>query len=179
MADEEDAPEGGEENELDGSEQQPGGKKKLFVFGGIGLVLIAIGIFAVPMIMNMISPPEEEGDEGEAVAEVTDGPPIYQSLHPPLVVNFKDEAGDSHYMQITLEVMSREQTTINSVRDNTAAIRNALILHYSSSIYEEVNTRDGKEKMLADGLTEIQRVMLDTTGDTGIEAVYFTALVIQ
>lgn len=169
-----------EESETEDVEEQPaGGKKKLIIFGGIGLVLIVVGIFAVPAIMNMISPPEEEPGEDGAVAKVTAKPPIYQSLHPPLVVNFKDTVGDSHYMQITMEVMSREQTVINSVRDNIAAIRNALILHYSGAIYEEVNTRDGKEKMLSDGLAEIQRVMAETTGETGVEAVYFTALVIQ
>lgn len=169
-----------EESETEGVEEAPaGGKKKLIIFGGIGLVLIVVGIFAVPAVMNMISPPEEEPGEDGAVAEAPAKPPIYQSLHPPLVVNFKDTVGDSHYMQITMEVMSREQTVINSVRENTAAIRNALILHYSGAIYEEVTTRDGKEKMLSDGLAEIQRVMEETTGETGVEAVYFTALVIQ
>lgn len=169
-----------EENETESTEEpQGGGNKKMFVLVGIAVMLIVVGVFAVPLIMNMISPPEEEDGEAAAVAEVAVGPPIYQSLHPPLVVNFKDEAGDSHFMQITMEVMSREQTVINSIRDNVAAIRNALILHYSSSVYEEVNTRDGKEKMLADGLAEIQRVMLEMTGDTNIEAVYFTSLVIQ
>ena len=100
-------------------------------------------------------------------------------MHPPLVVNFKDAVGDSHYMQITMEVMSRDQGVVNSVRDNLAVIRNALILLYSGSIYEEVTTREGKEQMLEDGLAEIERVMVETTGEGGVEALYFTALVIQ
>ena len=98
-------------------------------------------------------------------------------------MNFNDDAGDAHFMQITMEVMSRDQTVINLVRENTAVIRNALILLYSGSIYEEIQDREGKEQMLADGLAEIRRVMTETTGEeemeTSIEAVYFTALVIQ
>lgn len=160
-------------------EAKGGGMKKMIIFGVAGLVLVAAGIFAGPAVMNMISPPEEVEGDGEAVAEVTSSPPIYQSLHPPLVVNFKDETGDSHFMQITMEVMSREQTVVNSLRENVAVIRNALILLYSSSVYEEVNTREGKEKMLKDGLAEIERVMVETTGEGGVEALYFTALVIQ
>ena len=156
-------------------EAASGGKKKLIIFGVIGVVLIVAGVLVGQMFLK---PPPEEAEE-ETVAEVTEGPPIYQTLHPPLVVNFKDEAGDSHYMQITMEVMSREQTVINAVRENLAAIRNALILHYSTSVYEEVTTREGKEKMLEEGLAEIERVMLDTTGAGGVEALYFTALVIQ
>ena len=166
-----------EEKPADGAgEAAGGGKMKMIIFAVIGLVLVAIGIFAGPAVMNMISPPEPET---EAAAEPSGGPPIYQTLHPPLVVNFKDDAGDSHYMQITMEVMSRDQGVVNSVRDNLAVIRNALILLYSSSVYEEVTTREGKEQMLEDGLTEIERVMIETTGEGGVEALYFTALVIQ
>jgi flagellar FliL protein len=82
-------------------------------------------------------------------------------------------------MQITMEVMARDQNVVNLVREHAAVIRNSLILLYSSAVYEEVTTREGKEKMLADGLREIQRVMADTAGVHGIEAVYFTSLVIQ
>ena len=60
-----------------------------------------------------------------------------------------------------------------------AVVRNSLILLYSSAVYEEVTTRDGKEKMLTDGLAEIQRVMDETAGVSEIEAIYFTSLVIQ
>ena len=171
MADEENAEEIAEE-------VTGGGMKKMIMFGGIGVVLILIGIFAGPAVMNMISPPEEAADE-DTTAVVAAGPPIYQSLHPPLVVNFKDGEGDSHFMQITMEIMARDQGVINLVRENIAVIRNALILLYSSAIYEEVTTRAGKEKMLEDGLAEIERVMVDTTGEGGVEALYFTALVIQ
>ncbi len=156
-----------------------GGKGKLIAFGGGGLLLLAIGIFAGPAVMNMIAPSETAESGEQSAAEVPGSPPIYQSLHPPLVVNFKDEAGDSHFMQITMEVMSREQSVINAVRENVAAIRNALILLYSNAIYETVATRDGKQAMLDDGLAEIERVLVETTGAGGVEALYFTALVIQ
>ena len=75
--------------------------------------------------------------------------------------------------------MSRDQNVINTVRDNIPMIRNALILLYSGSVYEEVTTREGKQEMLADGLAEIRSVMAETTDEELIEAVYFTSLVIQ
>lgn len=156
-----------------------GGMKKMIIFGVAGLVLLVSGIFAGPAVMNMISPPEETEGEEEVVAEVSSSPPIYQTLHPPLVVNFKDENGDAHFMQITMEAMSRDQLVVNALRDNVAVIRNALILLYSGAVYEEVTTRAGKEKMLTDGLSEVERVMKETTGKGGVEALYFTGLVIQ
>ena len=170
-----------EENATEGTEEASGGKGKMMMFGGIAVVMLVIGIFAGPAVMNMISPPEPEEGADAADAVPAKGPAIYQSLHPPLVVNFKDSSGDSHFMQITMEVMSRDQEVVNSVRDHTPAVRNALILLFSGAIYEEVTTREGKEQMLADGLAEIRRVMNEMTGEEmeAIEAAYFTALVIQ
>jgi flagellar FliL protein len=159
--------------------QSGGGLGKMLAFGGVGIVLLAIGIFLGPVVTNMISPPPPPEAETEEVTEPSIGPAFYTSLHPPLVVNFDDSFGDSHVMQLTLEVMAPSQTIVNAVREHTPVIRNNLILLYSSAVYEEVATREGKEKMLADGLAEIQKVMTEKIGEPGVEAVYFTGLVIQ
>ena len=168
-----------EASEQEVEEAQGGGMMKKLMLGVAGLVLLGAGVFAGMTFLG-----DEEAAETEVAEESEDkapDPAIYQSLHPPLVVNFKDAVGDSHFMQITMEVMAREQGIINAVREHTPAIRNALILHYSGAIYEEVTTREGKEQMLADGLAEIRKVVGEQTGEDGedIEAVYFTALVIQ
>ncbi len=157
----------------------PAGRSKLWLFAGIGVVtLAALGVGAW---LFLASPGTSEAEaEGAPVAEKPPSkPPIYQSLHPALVVNFKDETGDAHYMQITMEVMSRDQSVINAVREHTPAIRNALILLYSGAIFEDVETRAGKEKMLADGRAEIERIVAEASGERGVEALYFTSLVIQ
>ena len=169
-----------EENTVEGAEApvEASGRKKQIALAGGAVLLLAVGIVAGPMVMNMLSPPAD--DEAAAkVAAPSSGPALYTSLHPPLVVNFNDSQGDAHFMQITMEVMSRDQHVINLVREHVAVIRNALILLYSSAVFDEVATREGKEKMLADGLAEIQQVMADTAGVQGVEAVYFTSLVIQ
>ena len=169
------------ENEEEETEApaEGGGLTRKLIFAGAGLVLVAIGIVVGPMLLSG----EDEGAGGEETAEAEEpakGPPIYQSLHPPMVVNFRSEAGDSHFMQVTMEVMSRDQSAINALREHTPVIRNSLILLYGNAVYEEIQTREGKERMLADGLAEIRRVMDEQTGDgDAVEALYFTALVIQ
>ena len=159
---------------------ESGGMMGKLVFAGIGVVLLVIGIVVGPMVMNMINPPETEAAaEGEEAAPKGDGPAFYTSLHPPMVINFKDSLGEPHFMQVTLEVMAGDQVTINAVREHTPVIRNALILLYSNVVYEEVTTREGKEKMLAEGLVEVQNILTQKTGEPGVKALYFTGLVIQ
>jgi flagellar protein FliL len=157
-----------------GAATNEGGMKRAVIAGGAALILIILGILAGPMVRNVVSGPP-------AAAEVvnTAKAALYTSLHPPLVVNFKDGLGESHYMQVTMEVMARDQKVIDAVKNHTPVIRNALILLYGNVDYDAVTTREGKEKMLADGLKEIQDVMTEQTGDTGVEAVYFTNLIIQ
>lgn len=159
------------------AEPKSGGMMKKLGLAGGALLLVGAGVFAGVTFFGTNAQPENE--EVIDVAEPADGPALYTSLHPPLVINFKDLAGEPHYMQITMEVMARDQDVINAVRDNAPVIRNALILLYSGAIYDEVSTRDGKKKMLADGLAEIREVMTELTGEAGVEAVYFTSLVIQ
>ena len=168
-----------EENEVQPAEEKSGGglMQKL-IFAGAGIALLAAGVLGGPIIKNMISPPAEEGEAAEAETP-SDKPEIYQSLHPPLVVNFRDSAGESHFMQITMEVMSRDQGVINAVREHTPAIRNELILMLGNTDYDEIVTREGKERMLDDALSEIQGIMQDRIGETGVERVYFTSLIIQ
>lgn len=163
-----------EEKDPNAPPEASGGKKKIIMIV-VGLLLLVGGGFAGMMFFGA----EEVPEELETAEVDKKDPPIYTSLHPPLVVNFKDEVGDPHYMQITMEVMARDQGVANAVREHTAVIRNALILLYSGAKYEEVTTRDGKEAMLTDGLSEIQDVMTAEIGEPGVEALYFTALVIQ
>ena len=171
MAEETEQPEAAEET-------SPGSSKmKKIVLIVVALLVIGGGGFAGKMFFGGDEPAEDE----ELVEDFSpvNAPAIYISLHPPLIVNIKDALGDAHFMQMTMEAMSREQNSANAVREHAAVIRNALILLFSSAVYEDVATVAGKKKLLADGLAEIQSVMKAQTGEPSVEALYFTALVIQ
>jgi flagellar FliL protein len=150
------------------------------------VALMAVGIFAGPMVMNIVAgDSDEQADEAEAApvqvarAELPDGPALYQSLLPPLVINIKDASGSPHFMQLSMEAMARDQSVVNAIREHTPVIRNNLILLYGSATYESVTTREGKEKLLAEGLSEIQSILEPHVDGGEVEALYFTALVVQ
>lgn len=151
------------------------GKIMLIALGGIALV--AAGGFAGSLFGNNDAP--AAAGEATAAAPSRDKPALYASLQPPLVVNFRDSSGESHYMQVTLEVMAREQKVIDAVKQHAAVVRNSLILLFSGTVdYAALNTREHKEQLLADALGEVRKVMGER-GVDGIEAVYFTSLIIQ
>lgn len=105
-------------------------------------------------------------------------PALYLPLDPPFVVNFQDQT-QARFLQVTVEVMARDQEVIDAVKTHSPAIRNNLLLLFSSQTYTDASTREGKEKMRADSLAEIQKIIKEQAGKAGVEAVYFTSFVMQ
>lgn len=105
-------------------------------------------------------------------------PPIYQPLDPPFIVNFEDQ-GAIRYLQIGMAAMSRDKLVIDAVNNNMPQIRNNLLLLFGDQKLETLQTNDGKEKLRSQALEQIQAVLNKEIGYPGIEAVYFTAFVMQ
>lgn len=122
----------------------------------------------------------EEGDDAEATGDEEEvvAAAIYVPLEPPFVVNFAD-AGDARFLQITVEVMTRDPLVQGYVTTHMPAIRNNLVLLYSSQTSESVSTLEGKETLREETLSAIQEILETETGDPGIESVYFTSFVMQ
>jgi flagellar FliL protein len=104
-------------------------------------------------------------------------PAIYFAIDPPLVVNF-EEGSAVRFLQITMEVMARDQKAIDSVQKNVPLIRNNLLLLMSNRNYEELMSREGKEKLRQEALTEIRSVQ-KKEGGPPIEDLLFTSFVVQ
>jgi flagellar FliL protein len=105
--------------------------------------------------------------------------PIYYKFDPAFVVNFGGE-GSARYFQVTVEAMSRNQAALDVLKNNEPAVRNDLVLLYSSQDSATLLSTDGKEKLRAATLAAMRKV-LDEEGADGklIEQVYFTSFVIQ
>lgn len=126
-----------------------------------------------------------EGTDGEAAkpgdklaAAVPKGPMNYLPMEPAFVVNFGGDA-DVRFMQINIQVGSRDPAALERVKAHTPAIRNGLVMLYSSQDPMVLNTRAGKEELLKQTREEINRVLREQTGTDSIEQVYFTSFVMQ
>jgi flagellar FliL protein len=115
-----------------------------------------------------------------AVAHVEDfsgKPAIYYAIDPPLIVNFEEGAA-VRFLQITMEVMARDQKAIDVVQKNVPLIRNNLLLIMSNRNYQTMMTREGKEKLRQEALAEVRAVQ-KKEGGPDIEDLLFTSFVVQ
>ena len=155
-----------------------GGKGKLIAIAVGAIVLLAAGILAGPAVQRMMASDEAADTEADsAVPKGADA--IYQGIHPPLLINFIDERGKGRFLQISLELLTRDEAVVEAIKAHTPVIRNNLILLYGDIDYADVASREGKARMLEMALDEINAVLEDQTGTGGVEAVYFTNLMVQ
>jgi flagellar FliL protein len=123
-----------------------------------------------------------KSDPKKAQAEVKKEehlPPIYVALDPPFVVNFEAEQL-VRFLQVTVQVMTRDPETAEQVKMNDPVVRNDLLLLLGNQNYQTISSREGKEKLRLQALDAVRKVV-KTAGGKGekVEAVYFTSFVMQ
>jgi len=130
---------------------------------------------------------KEEGQEGQKEKPKTKAeakhavklPAQFVSLDPPFVVNF--EAGTTaRFLQIAVQLMTREPEMVEFLEHNGPIIRNDLLLLFGNKTVEQVSTQEGKEALRTAALEAVRKI-INSEGGKGeaLEAVYFTSFVMQ
>ncbi len=125
------------------------------------------------------------GESGESVATGTApaAPPVpqYLTLDPPFVVNFMHR-GTLRYLQMSLDLMFYEAAVAEKLQQQMPAIRNDLILLFSSQEFENLSTLEGKELLRSNIIDTVNKAVGDDPAVTGpgtVAAVYITNFVMQ
>ncbi len=163
--------------------------------GLVQTLLIAVGLFVLMILSQLlfetmackvipgalpncaqVTVAEEDVEEVEEEEELA--PPIYLPLEPPLVATFEDRSA-VRFLQLTLEVMARDQDSIEAVQMHMPVIRNNLLMLMGGRTLTDLTSREGKEALRAEALEEVQRILEANTGESGVEELYFTSFVVQ
>lgn len=134
--------------------------------------------FVTKMNEEKMAAAASEGD----VAAVPEKPPEYYSLDPKFIVSFNDETA-SRFMQFAVEVMTRDDDVIDALKEHMPVIRSSLLMLFGAQSYNEMLTREGKEKLLEEVTLDINTTLQKISGSeelkSSIEGAYFTSFVIQ
>ena len=120
---------------------------------------------------------QEANKEGKA--EKLKGPAIYVEFDPPFVVNF-EARGMTRFLQVSVQVMTRDPATAEMVKSHDPVIRNDMLMLFSNQTYETISTREGKEKLRTEALDVVSKVVANEGGKGKyVEQLYFTSFVMQ
>lgn len=161
-----------------------GNNKMMFIMLGAMFFLLVAGMGGMFFMLKGKSDTKEtsaaSAEHGDKKEEPKNkGAALYVSFEPPFVVNF---AADSpvRFLQVSLQVMTREAAMEHMLKENDPAVRNAILTLLSTQKYEELATPDGKETLRAKALEAVRGVVKEEGGDgEKVEAVYFTSFVMQ
>jgi flagellar FliL protein len=161
---------------------QPGEKKsmkKILLIAGAVLVLAGGGAAAYFLLpMGDAQDTAEAGADGAAPEDAQieeEREALYLPLDPAFVITF-DRPDGLRYLQVNLQVMSYDAEALEKVTANVPAVRNKLIMLFSSQDFEQLGTADGKEALRQASLQAIHEA---TPGKKKIDEVFFTGFVMQ
>ena len=146
-------------------------KGKLFLLLGVALVVLAGGGAGAWWWTSQKAP--------KPAAVAAPLPPQYLALDPPFVVNFEAEQM-VRFLQVTVQLMSRDPHTIELLKSNDPVVRDQLLMLFGNQKYEVLSTREGKESLRKQALESVRSVIASAGGHPDrVEAVYFTSFVMQ
>ena len=153
--------------------------------GKLGLILIAAAVLVLGgggaaayfLLGGHKDPKAVAAAKAKEAAEKT--PALYVALDPPFVVNFEAEQL-VRFLQVTVQVMSRDPATIELIKTNDPVVRNDLLLLLGNQSYQTISSREGKEKLRLLALDAVRKVVTNAGGKADkVEAIYFTSFVMQ
>jgi flagellar FliL protein len=112
-------------------------------------------------------------------AVVVKAPAMYVKFDPPFVVNFEAK-GMMRFLQVSIEVMTRDPATADLLKLHDPMLRNELLLLLGNQTYETISTREGKEQLQGRALEAVAKIIGDQGGNAkAVEQLYFTSFVMQ
>jgi len=124
----------------------------------------------------------KKGAEEHAAAEpgpAVKSPAIYSKFDPPFVVNFQNK-GMMRFLQVSIEVMTRDTATADLIKQHDPKLRNDLLMLLGGQTFETLSSREGKEQLRTEALKAVAEIIAAEGGKAeNVEQLYFTSFVMQ
>lgn len=163
-------------------------KKKLLLLIGLAVALVVISIGGTIAAFKIFVAPTTA--VSVATTDPVLAPAVYFEMTPNFTINFTVN-GRQRYLQAAVTLLHRDPALDDLLSLHMPAIRNGLVMLFSSKSFDELQTPEGKEQLKADSLLIIQSLLkkeqdaLVASGATKglslatVEQVLFTNFVMQ
>ena len=154
----------------------PSGKSKMLVI--VVCSILAAGAAGGGVYFMTGKKDKDEHAAAEAAAAVK-LPAIYSKFDPPFVVNFQNK-GMTRFLQVSIEVMTRDAATAELIKQHDPKLRNDLLMLLGGQTFETLSSREGKEQLRTESLKAVADVIAGEGGKPeSVEQLYFTSFVMQ
>lgn len=162
--------------DAEGKEKTKSSKTGLIIKLAIILALAGAAVGAW-FVFGKKTAPDDKDDA--AATQTLPAPALYFAIDPAFVVNLNGSLDGPRYLQVEVQLMTRDPAALKSLQSNAPAIRARLLLLFSQVQPEQINQRATIEKLQADALAEVQKLMMTEAGTKCAESLLFTSFVTQ
>ncbi|HEY6641011.1 flagellar basal body-associated FliL family protein [Povalibacter sp.] len=152
------------------------GPSKIVVILSVLLAAVATGsaVYFLTAEKRGAAPAEVQGENPPSKM-----PAAYVKLDPPFVANF-EARGAMRFLQVSVEVMTRDVATADAIKQHDPIIRNDLLMLFGNQSYESISKPEGKEQLRAQALEAVRKIITEQGGaGAKVEQIYFTSFVMQ
>ena len=153
-----------------------GGKLPLII---AGVAVLAAGGAGGGWFLSSRKAAEAEAAAIEAAKPKLPAPAQYLALEPPFVVNLNGGLEGPQYLQVEIQLMTRDATALADLQRHAPATRARLLMLLAQQTADSIADRAGKEALQAQSLAEVRKLMRAETGQPCAEALLFTSFVTQ
>lgn len=164
------------ENKPKAEGEKKSSKKLIIIILSIVLILAGAAgayFFLIDDDAGDTSEVEEAEPESAVSTEV-----FYYDFSKPLIVNFPT-GSRMRLMQVSISLLVDNQEAIEDLKKHDPMIRNNLLMLISAQSSDELNSREGKEKLREAVHAEVSAVLEKMTGRNAVKEVFFTSFVMQ
>ena len=164
--------------------EEGGKKRKLIIIIIVAVVLLAGGGAAAYFLLGSSDEmPVAETDGASAGGANTSNTPstgtaLYVAMPRPFVFNVPGATRD-RLVEIKVQLMLRGFDNEEQVKMHIPSIEGSLLRVFSTANADDLVTEAGKKAIRDSALKEVQKKMIELTGNQLIEAVLFTGFVMQ
>lgn len=139
---------------------------------------------AVALMTPWVMAQDEEAVEDAPAAEETEGnaelpsSAIYIPMQPAFVVNYGG-TGRLKYLKAELSIRVADVESATRVRHHMPLIRNSMVMLFSRQTDEDLDTLEGKEMLRQTALNNINTLLMEEEGESGVVDLYFNNLLVQ
>lgn len=130
-------------------------------------------ILMVFSLLTSLSSLAAESSEGGLLS------PYYQ-ITEPFTINFATQSQQKvRFLQVKVALKSHDQAIIQSAEVNLPMIQDALRVLFTDQNYQTVSTVAGRQQLQQQALERVRQLLVEETGNDGLEQVYFTRFILQ
>lgn len=152
---------------------QTGRRKTLIAVAALAGLALA-GVLAWVLLTGGEEP---EADAGSA-AQTPATQAIYSSLGEKFVVTLQ-QGQRQRYLQTELTVMARKQKVIDDLAQHAPLVRARVVEVLGAQDFDTLRTDSGKLALRDELLASVQQILVQETGEPGVEQIFYTDFVLQ